>query len=178
MPIRLLADFFFSRNFAGPKNKLWYFKRAERKNHTTKDTLPTEVEFSDKQKLRVHHHWTSLTRNIKVCSLSKKERTINSKKENKWRKNGNYIVKSFPFCCFPLFLCIDLWGRLSYLSLLFFAFRCLYLSFSLPLFSQLFVRPPQTAILLFCISFPWWWSWYLSPVQCHEPPSIVHQALY
>ena len=29
----------------------------------------------------------------------------------------------------------------------------------LPLFfSQLFVRPPQTAILLFCISFPWGWS--------------------
>ena len=29
----------------------------------------------------------------------------------------------------------------------------------LPLFfSQLFVRPPQTAILPFCISFPWGWS--------------------
>ena len=27
---------------------------------------------------------------------------------------------SFPFYCFPLFLCIDHWGRLSYLSLLFF----------------------------------------------------------
>ena len=25
-------------------------------------------------------------------------------------------------------------------------------------FSQLFVRPPQAAILLFCISFPWGWS--------------------
>ena len=62
------------------------------------------------------------------------------------------------------------------------AFRCFYLSFllcfSLLFFSQLFVRPPQTAILLFCISFPWGWSWSLSPVQCHEPPSIVHQALY
>ena len=30
--------------------------------------------------------------------------------------------------------------------------------FSLLFFSQLFVRPPQTAILLFCISFPWGWS--------------------
>ena len=29
------------------------------------------------------------------------------------------------------------------------------LCFSLLFFSQLFVRPPQTAILLFCISFPW-----------------------
>ena len=45
-------------------------------------------------------------------------------------------------------------------------------------FSQLFVRPPQTAILPFCISFPWGWSWSLSPVQCHEPPSLVYQALY
>ena len=27
--------------------------------------------------------------------------------------------KSFPFYCFPLLLCIDHWGRLSYLSLLF-----------------------------------------------------------
>ena len=29
-------------------------------------------------------------------------------------------ISSFPFCCFPLFFCIDCWGRLSYLSLLFF----------------------------------------------------------
>ena len=52
------------------------------------------------------------------------------------------------------------------------------LCFSLLFFSQLFARPPQIAILLFCISFPWGWSWSLSPVQCHEPHSIVHQALY
>ena len=60
------------------------------------------------------------------------------------------------------------------------AFKWVYLSFS-PLlfasFSQLFVRPPQTAILHFCISFSWGWSWSPSPVQCHQPPSIVHQAL-
>ena len=62
------------------------------------------------------------------------------------------------------------------------AFRCLYLSFSpllfASLFSQLSVRPPQTAILLFCISFPWGWSWSLSPVWCLESPSIVHRVLY
>ena len=74
-------------------------------------------------------------------------------------------------------------GFLSLLAILWdSAFRCLYLSFSplvsLLFFSQLFVRPPQTAILLFCISFSWRWSWSLFPVQCHEPPSIVHQALY
>jgi len=62
------------------------------------------------------------------------------------------------------------------------AFRCLYLSFSPLLFTSLLftaickASPP--AILLFFISFPWGWSWSLSPVQCHEPLSIVHQALY
>ena len=94
-------------------------------------------------------------------------------------------ISSLPFCCFPLFLCINRWGRLSYLFLLFFGtlhsdayiFPFL-LCFSLRFFSQLFVRPPQTAILLFCISFPWGWSQSLSPVRCHERPSIVHPALY
>ena len=57
------------------------------------------------------------------------------------------------------------------------AFKWECLSFSFLFFSQLFVRPPQTATLLFFISFPWGWSWSLSPVQCQEPPSIVHQAL-
>ena len=51
------------------------------------------------------------------------------------------------------------------------------LCFSLLFFSQIFVRPPQKTILPFCISFPWGWSWSLSPVQCLKPPSIVHQAL-
>ena len=45
-------------------------------------------------------------------------------------------------------------------SLLF--FRCLCFSFLLCFlllfFSQLFVRPPQTAILIFCISFTWGWT--------------------
>ena len=58
------------------------------------------------------------------------------------------------------------------------AFRCLYLSFPPLLFTSLLftaiLRPPQTAILLFCISFPCGRSWSPSPVQCHEPLSIVH----
>ena len=69
-------------------------------------------------------------------------------------------ISSLSHCIVFLFLCRDHWGRLSYLSLLFsgtlhsngyiFPFLlCLLLLF----FSQLFVRPPQTAILLFCISF-------------------------
>ena len=62
----------------------------------------------------------------------------------------------FPILLFSSILCIDPWGRLSYLSLLFFGpphsdayiFPFL-LCLSLLFFSQLFVRPPQTAILLF-----------------------------
>ena len=51
------------------------------------------------------------------------------------------------------------------------------LCFSLLFFSHLFVRPPETAILLFCISYSWEWSWSLSPIQCPESSSIVFQAL-
>ena len=45
-------------------------------------------------------------------------------------------------------------------------------------FSQLFVRPLETTILPFGISFSWGWSWSLPPVQCQDKLSIVLQALY
>ena len=72
-------------------------------------------------------------------------------------------------------------GRLYYLFLLFFGtmhsdgyiFPFL---LCLLFFSQLFVRPPQTTILPFCISFSWEWSWPPPSVQCYKPPSIVLQA--
>ena len=51
------------------------------------------------------------------------------------------------------------------------------LCLSLLFFSQLFVKPSQTAIFPSCISFSLGWFWSLPPVQCHEPPSIVLQAL-
>ena len=95
------------------------------------------------------------------------------------------IGESSPFYCFPLFLCIDRWRRLSYLSLLFFGtlhsngyIFPFHLCLSLLFFSQLFVRPPQTTILSFCISFSWGWSWSLPAIQCYEPLSIVLQVLY
>ena len=85
----------------------------------------------------------------------------------------------FPLLLFSSIFCIDHWGRLSYLSLLF--FRTLHSNGSIfpfliclsLLFSQLFVRPPQAIILPFCISFSWGWSWSLPPVLCPEPASIV-----
>ena len=91
----------------------------------------------------------------------------------------------FSILLFSYIFCIDHRGRLSYLSLLFFGtlhsvgyiftfLLCLLLLF----FAQLFVRPPQSTILPFCISFSSRWSWSLPPVQCREPPSIVLQTLY
>src|SRR5574342_687708 len=66
---------------------------------------------------------------------------------------------------FSLFLLIVLFKKRFYLSFLFFGtlhsdgyifpfLLCLLLLF----FSQVFVRPPQTTILPFCISFSWGWS--------------------
>ena len=89
----------------------------------------------------------------------------------------------FPFYCCPVFLCIDHWGRLSYLSLLFFGtlHSNIYISFllSFALTSLLFTaicKASSDNHLPFCISFSWGWSWYLPPIQCHKPPSIVLQA--
>ena len=80
-------------------------------------------------------------------------------------------------CVFLQFLCSLLFVAFMLLVfclfyILFFLF--LYLSF----FSQLFVRPTQTTILPFWISFSWKWFWSLPSVQCHKPPSIVLQALH
>ena len=80
---------------------------------------------------------------------------------------------------------ILLYSSTSYLSLLFLGTLhsngCIFpflLCLSLLFFSQLFVRPPQIVILLFCSFFPWGWFWSLPPVQCHESLSIVLQVLY
>ena len=75
--------------------------------------------------------------------------------------------------------------KVSYISLLFsgtqhsdgYIFPFL-LFLSLLFFPQMFVRPPSTTILPFCISFSWVWFWTLPPIQCYEPPSIVLQALW
>ena len=57
------------------------------------------------------------------------------------------------------------------------AFKWVYLSFSsflwLLFFSQLFLRPPQTAILLLCISF---WAMVLISVSCTMSETSVHSS--
>ena len=81
-----------------------------------------------------------------------------------------FLTRSLVFPIL-LFSSISLhWSlRKAFLSLLAIlwnsAFKCIYLSFSHLFFSQLFVRPPQTAILLFCVPFSWGWSCSLSPVN-------------
>ena len=56
--------------------------------------------------------------------------------------------------CYSLELCIQMG-----ISFLF--------SFAFHFSSELFVRPPQTTILLLCIFFfSWEWSWSLPPLQC------------
>ena len=87
------------------------------------------------------------------------------------------IYRSFPFYYLHWSL------RKAFLSLLAIlwnsALKWKYLSFSPLLFiSHLFItiwKVSSDNLCLFCISFLWGWSWSLSPIQCHEPPSIVPQ---
>ena len=87
------------------------------------------------------------------------------------------IFLIFPFLLwFSLhFTCCssELWRTefFPFLSFLIFPFL---LWFSLHFFSQLFVRPPQTSIFLFCIFFL---GIVLIPASCTMSRTIVHQAL-
>ena len=93
----------------------------------------------------------------------------------------NFLEEIFSLSSLPLHWML----RKAFLSLLAIlwnsAFKWVYFflfSFSFSfLFSHLFVRPPQTTILPFSISFSWGWSWSLLPVQYHKPLSTVLQAL-
>ena len=78
------------------------------------------------------------------------------------------IFLVFPFCCFPLFLCIVHWRRFFCFSLLFVGTQPLvWCTFPfLPWFSllfslQLFGKPPQTTTLPSCYFYPlgWFLSW-------------------
>ena len=70
---------------------------------------------------------------------------------------------------------------LSLLAILWnFAFQWEYLSLSPLLFTSLLFtaicKASSVNHFAFFISFSWGCSWYLSPVQCQEPLSIIHQA--
>ena len=74
-----------------------------------------------------------------------------------WKPEEGFLISP----CYSLEICIQM-----LISLLFsFAF-CIFF------FSQLFVRPPQTTTLPFCIS--WGWSWSLPP--CTTSQTSVHTS--
>ena len=88
---------------------------------------------------------------------------------------------SFPFYYFTLFLCVDHLGRLAYLSLLFsgtlHSFEYIFpflLCLLLLLFSQLFVRSPETTILPSYISF--FGRMFLIPVSCTVLWTTIHSS--
>ena len=66
--------------------------------------------------------------------------------------------------CYSLELCI----QMSISFLFFFAFH-------FPFFPSYLYGLLRQPFCFFCISLSWGWSWFLSPVQCHEPPSIVNK---
>ena len=97
--------------------------------------------------------------------------------------NSNFleeISSLFHFIVFLYFFCTIHWRRLSYLSLQFGTLHSdgyifpFHLSFSLLFFSQLFVRPPQTAILLFCNFF--FMGMVLIPVSCTMSQTSIHSS--
>ena len=92
---------------------------------------------------------------------------------------------SFPFYCFLLFLCIDHWGRLSYVSLLFFEL-CILMGIAF-LFSFFCIvinfpgwGPYGRGLVLVQFFFPWkCWSLgeerWLSPVWHHTVLRLKYQ---
>ena len=88
-------------------------------------------------------------------------------------------LESFPFYCFPLFLCI-----VHLQSFLISSSYCLelciqldisfpfFLAFCFPFFPQLFVKPPQTTTLPSCISFSL--GWVLVTTFCVELLISIH----
>ena len=130
------------------------------------------------------------SKNTGVDSLSLLQRIFPTQELNRGILHCRWILYQLSYqgrsLVFPILLfsslCVDHWGRLPYLSLLCFGtlhsdgfIFCFLLRLLLLFFSQLFLRPPQTTILPFCISFSWGWSWSLPSVQCHQPLSIVLQ---
>ena len=91
----------------------------------------------------------------------------------------------FPFL---LFFSISLhWSlRKAFLSLLATLWNCVFkrvylslspLRFASPLFTAICKTSSDNHFPFLHFFFSWGWSWFLSPVQCYEPLSIVHQTL-
>ena len=89
--------------------------------------------------------------------------------------------QSFPSCCSLYFFALttEEGFLVSPCFLWISAFRWVYLSFSPLLFASLLFtvicKASSDSHFSFLHFFFLGWSWSLSPVQCYEPPSIVHQ---
>ena len=91
----------------------------------------------------------------------------------------------FPMLLFP-FISLHWSLRKAFLSLFpilwISVFKWVYISFSPLLFTSLLFtaicKASSDNHFAFWIYFSLGWSWFLFPVQYHEPPSIVHQAVY
>ena len=100
---------------------------------------------------------------------------------NFWKRSLVFLILLFSFISLhwslrkPFFLFLLFFGTLHSNGK-----SCL--SFSPLLFTSLLLtsicKAPSDNHFGFCISFSWGWSSFLYPVQCHVPPSIVHQALW
>ena len=64
-----------------------------------------------------------------------------------------FLKRSFPFYCFPLFLCIDHWRSLSYLSLLFFELY-IQMLISFPYYNYMYGEGDGTPLQYSCLENP------------------------
>ena len=89
----------------------------------------------------------------------------------------------FPVHCFPLFLCIAYWIRLSYHSLIFsrilhsFGFIFSFLPYFPLLFFPQLCKASSDNHFAFLRFFFGGWFWSLPPIQCYKPPPKVLQVL-
>ena len=97
-------------------------------------------------------------------------------------KKISHSFHFFPFCFFPLFLCIVQLRRASYLTLLFIlwnsAFSSVYVSlspFTSLLFSAIYKASSDNHFAFLHLFFLGRF-WSLPPAQCYESPSIILQA--
>ena len=87
---------------------------------------------------------------------------------------------SFPLYCSPVFICIVHWGRLPYLSLLFFGILqsdgyifAFLLSLLFIFLSQLFIGPPQKTICLFAFFL----RMVLITDSCKISQTFIHSSI-
>ena len=96
----------------------------------------------------------------------------------------SFLEEIFPILLFSsISLHCSLMKALSLIAILWnSAFSRVYLSLCpLPFLSLLYLAICKFSSdnhFAFLLSFSWGWFWSLPPVQCHEPSSIVLQALY